>query len=249
MEKKLYVKFDDKGIAQLFMEDREGKNIFSDSFIEEFLKALDEIENRKDVKVLIIKGLPDTFCGGAEKQALIDLCDGKMVVKDLVLSERLISFPLPVIAAMEGHAVGGGFVLGLCSDIVIIARESRYGTVFMNMGFTPGMGTTTLLPELVGPFIAYEMMFTGKRFKGSELAVKGIHINYVLPRAEVYPKAMDIALQIAEKNVKSLRILKYALSAKKKKLLIEARVQEDMMHTITFGLPETKKTIEDVYIE
>ena len=65
------------------------------------------------------------------------------------------------------------------SNIVIAAKESRYGAVFMNMGFTPGMGTTTLLQALMGDFIANEMMFTGKRFKGSELANKGTNINYI----------------------------------------------------------------------
>lgn len=250
MKKNIYTTLDEKGIAELRMEDTEGKNIFNDAFIHGFLEALDELEGKKDgIKALILKGMPDIFCGGAEKQTLLDLCDGKIVVKDLIMSERLISVPFPVIAAMEGHAVGGGFVLGLCCDIVLAARESRYGAVFMNMGFTPGMGTTTLLKELVGPFIAKEMMFTGKRFKGSELEKKGIPINYILPRVEVYPKARDIALQISEKNIKSLQILKYTLSGDKRKMLVDARVQEDLMHTITFGLPETKKIIEDTYVE
>jgi polyketide biosynthesis enoyl-CoA hydratase PksI len=169
------------------------------------------------------------------------------VVKDLILSEKLINTPFPVIAAMEGHAMGGGLVLGLCSDIIIMSRESRYGAVFMTLGFTPGMGTTTLLPELVGPYIANEMMFTGKRFKGSELAEKGIHINYILQKKDVLPKAKDIARQISEKNKKSVYLLKYALSAKKKKLLIDARLQEDMMHRLSFGFPETKQIIEEFY--
>jgi polyketide biosynthesis enoyl-CoA hydratase PksI len=167
----------------------------------------------------------------------------------MVISERLISAEFPVIAAMEGHAMGGGLVIGLCSDIVILSRESRYGAVFMTMGFTPGMGCTTLLPELVGPYIASEMMYTGKRFKGSELEKKGVHINYILPKTQVLPKAKDIALQISERNVKSLKLLKYTLSSKKKKLLIDARVQEDMMHRISFGFPETKEIIKEFYAE
>ncbi len=73
----------------------------------------------------------------------------------------------------------------------------------MQLGFTPGMGSTTLLPELVGPFIASEMMFSGKRFKGNELSGKSTNINYILPKEEIMPKAEDIALQISEKNIKS----------------------------------------------
>ncbi|MDD5067031.1 MAG: polyketide synthase, partial [bacterium] len=205
------------------------------------------LEEKEKPKVLILSGMKDVFSAGAEKQNLLDLCEGKVFVKDLVISEKLINAPFPVIAAMEGHAVGGGLVMAVCCDIVIAARESRYGAVFMSLGFTPGMGCTTLLAELVGPYIASEMMFTAKLFKGSELAEKGTNINYILPREEVMKKAEDIALQISEKNVKSINLLKYSLSAKKKKLLVEARLQEDMMHRLSFAFPETKKTIEEMY--
>ncbi|WP_455381233.1 enoyl-CoA hydratase-related protein, partial [Salinispira pacifica] len=175
------------------------------------------------------------------------LCDGKTVVKDLVISERLVHAPFPLIAAMEGHAVGGGLAVAVCCDIVLAARESRYGAVFMSMGFTPGMGITTLLPELVGSFIANEMMYTGRRFKGRELVEKGTNINYILPKADIAARAHDIALQISEKNPKSVALLKYTLSARKRKLLVDARLQEDMMHRISFGYPETRQTILDLY--
>jgi polyketide biosynthesis enoyl-CoA hydratase PksI len=119
----------------------------------------------------------------------------------------------------------------------------------MSLGFTPGMGCTTLLAELVGPFLASEMMFTGKRFRGSELEDRGTHINYILPRAEVMTRARDIAEQIAEKDDRSISLLKHALSVRKKKLLIDARLQEDLMHRISFSFPETRRTIQELYPE
>jgi polyketide biosynthesis enoyl-CoA hydratase PksI len=237
------------GVCVLKMNDRSGRNIFSAEFISEFLDALEEMQRASRPKVLILCGLQDVFCGGAEKKALLDLCDGKAAVRDLVICERLLEAPFPVIAAMEGHAIGGGLAVGFCCDIVIAAHESRYGAVFMSLGFTPGMGTTTLLAELVGPFLASEMMFTGKRFRGSELEGRGTHINYILPRAEVLPKARDIAEQIAEKDERSISLLKHALSVKKMKLLVDARLQEDLMHRISFSFPETRRTINELYPE
>ena len=237
------------GIAVVRMNDEERNNIFSDELIEGLVEVLDELEGNSKPSVMILQGLPDVFSGGAEKQTLMGLAEGKISVKDLLISERLIGTPFPVIAAMEGHAVGGGLIMGVCCDIVIAALESRYGAVFMNMGFTPGMGTTTLLRELVGTYTASEMMFTGKRFKGRDLVRKGTNMNYILPKAEVMPKAMDIALQIAEKNVESVYLLKYALSARRKKLLVEARLQEDFMHRLSFGFPETKRIINSYYVE
>ena len=240
---------DEHGIASIRMQDRERNNILSDDLINGLIDAVDKLEADKETVVAVLSGLPEVFSGGAEKETLLALADGKLLVKDLLISERLIASEFPIIAAMEGHAIGGGLVMGLCCDIVIAARESRYGTVFMNMGFTPGMGCTTLLPELVGPYIANEMMFTGKRFRGRELAEKSTNINYVLPRTDVMEKARDVALQMSEKNIKSVHLLKYALSARKKKLLVDARLQEDMMHRLSFRYPETKKIIHGFYVD
>jgi polyketide biosynthesis enoyl-CoA hydratase PksI len=237
---------DHNKIATLTMQDTARKNVFSHEFVHEFLRCLDEVE-AAEPHVMVIKGLDDVFSGGADKESLMELAEGKIVVRDLVISERLINTTFPVISAMEGHAMGGGLVIGLCSDMVIMANESRYGAVFMNMGFTPGMGTTTLLPLLFGQYVAAEMMFTGRRYKGKELIEKGAQVNAIVPKADVLGRAMDLARHIAEKNPKSVRLLKYTLSAPKKKLLIEARLQEDMMHALSFGYPETQAIIRDTY--
>lgn len=246
MSERIDIHFEENGVARLVMRDREGRNTFTDDFIAEVTAGIEQVE-RSDPKVMILSGLPDVFCAGAERGNLIGLCNGEIHVKDLLISEALVRTSFPVIAAMEGHAIGGGFVMAMCCDMVLAARESRYGAVFMSLGFTPGMGCTTLLPELVGPFIANEMMFTAKRFKGRELAGKNTNINYILPRSEILPKAADLALQISEKNRESIHLLKNTLSARKRKLLIEARKQEDLMHRISFGFPETRSRIEEFY--
>ena len=246
MQKRIILETEEPGIVTLKMNDVDHNNTFTESFIRDLLASMDELEQQKP-KVVILRGLPDVFCGGADKQTLLDLSDGKLSMQDLVLSERMVDAPFPVVAAVEGHAIGGGFVLALCCDIIVAARESRYGSVFMNMGFTPGMGCTTLLAELVGSYIANEMMYTGKRYRGSELENKGVHINYILPKKEVLPKARDIALQISEKSQNSLYLLKRSLGAKKKKLLIEGRLQEDLMHASSFTHADTKKMIQEFY--
>lgn len=246
MSRRIITRLEDSGIAYLQMNDSDKNNTFSDDFIAELIGEVDKITELKP-KVLILHGLPDVFSAGAEKKNLLGLCEGRIHVKDLLISEKLVYTPFPVIAAMEGHALGGGFAMAMCCDIVLAALESRYGAVFMLMGFTPGMGCTTLLAQLVGPFIANEMMFTGKRFRGSELTKKSTNINYILPKREIMRKAEDIALQISENNIKSIYLLKNTLSAQKKKLLIEARLQEDLMHRISFAFPETKKAIQDFY--
>lgn len=241
---------DKNQVAWFKMNDDKRKNIFSESFVNDFLRTLDELEGfREQPKAMVLCGLHDVFCAGATKDTLIALTEGKIAVKDFTLSERLVDAPFPIIAAMEGHAMGGGLALACCCDIVIAARESRYGAVFMSMGFTPGMGTTTLLEEMVGPYVACEMMMTAKRFKGVELERMHTNINRFVAKIRVMAVARDIAWQIAEKNQNSVRLLKYTLSAHKKKLLIDARKQEDAMHRISFGDPETRKIIEEFYAQ
>jgi polyketide biosynthesis enoyl-CoA hydratase PksI len=235
------------GVVSLQMQDEKRKNVFSDELIEALITSLDELEQGRKTKVLVLSGLPDVFCAGAEKSSLLDLCDGKIQVKDLLISERLLNASFPIVAAMEGHAVGGGLIIAACSDIVLAARESRYGAVFMSLGFTPGMGCTRLLPELVGSYVANEMMYTAKCFKGRELEKMGTHINYIIPKADVMPKALNIAFQIGEKSLESIHLLKRTLSLKKKRLLLEARGQEDLMHRLSFAHPATRQMIEEFY--
>ncbi len=229
------------------MNETEGPNIFTEKFVSKFIHIWQQLCKVIKPKVVILQGRSDVFCAGGAKDTLIGLTEGRISVDDLIITDFIVQAPFPVIAAMEGHAMGGGLVMAAACDIVLASHESRYGAVFMNMGFTPGMATTTLLPQLMGPYLAAEMMYTGKRFKGKELEGKGCNINYIIPKAEVLPKANDIAGQMAEKPKESLYLLKHSLGAVKKKLVVEARLQEDLMHKISFNLPETQSIIKEFY--
>ena len=111
MSERMKLTSEPSGVALLKMNDTGGRNIFSAGFVADFLRALDELEQGRPPKALILCGLQDVFCGGADKKALLDLCDGKTAVRDLVICERLMDVPFPVIAAMEGHAIGGGLAV------------------------------------------------------------------------------------------------------------------------------------------
>ena len=233
-------------IAIFHMADRETKNRFTDQFVALAIRQLNHLQSDRNVKVVILKGLSDIFCAGATKEELIKLCSGEISAKDLLLSETLLAMPVPVIAAMEGGAVGGGLVVGLCADIILMAERSMYGGGFTDLGFTPGMGFTRLLGSLVGEYIANEMMFTGSLFKGRCFRAR---VNYVLPKQDIMSKAISLAEIISEKPRKTLEVLKYSLSMEKRKCLIEARVHEDFMHQITFNQPGIQAMIEQRYPE
>jgi len=142
--------------------------------------------------------------------------------------------------------VGGGLALGLCCDLVLMARESRYGCSFMNMGFTPGMGITRLLQLAVGEYMANEMMYGGQFFKGAHFETSA-GINYVLPQAKVERKALQLARRIAEKPRAALVTLKSYLSLPRRQAFEETRTIESFMHQLCFARPETAERIRENY--
>jgi len=244
----LTLRCDEDGVARLTMADVQRRNALSAPFVARLEELLAKLGDDPRAKVCVLEGTEDVFCSGGDKQMLVDLASGKVAATDIMISRALLEVPVPTIAAMTGHAVGGGLTLGLCCDIVLMARESRYGCSFMNMGFTPGMGTTQLLELAVGPFVAAEMMFGGKMFRGSHFESRA-GVNYVLPRAKLAGRAYDIARRIAEKPRASLLLLKRELSLAKRQRFEQARTSEAFMHELSFALPETRALIEEGYLE
>lgn len=246
-QKIISINYPSKSIAVLMMNDKSGRNALSNEFVESLKDAFDVINNNSSVKVVIFRGNKEIFCSGAKKSILVDFMKGKVKPRDILLPKLILDMPIPVIAAMEGHAVGGGFALGLCADIIIIDENSRYGCNFMNMGFTPGMGTTKLLENVLTPVLAHELLYTGELRKGKNFKQSGCVFNAILPKKEVFPKALAIAERIAEKPRNSLLLLKATLSLPKRKCFEETITMETMMHQITFADPITQKNVEEEY--
>jgi polyketide biosynthesis enoyl-CoA hydratase PksI len=239
---------DDSGVCTVLMQDEENRNAFSERFVEQLRECLDGAAEDESVKVVVLQGLPSVFAAGASRELLARLAKGEIPPTDIVLTKSLLDVPVPTIAAMEGHATGGGLALGFAADIIICAKESRYGASFMNMGFTPGMGITGLLEHALSPAVAHELLYTGEFRKGSDLANRG-GINHVLPKAKVVSKAFDIASQISEKPRRSLELLKRTLSIGRRQKFEESRTVEALMHAITFSQSDIIGRIERDYVE
>jgi polyketide biosynthesis enoyl-CoA hydratase PksI len=231
------------GVALVRMQDEAGANALSVSMVHALEEALGRVAARDDVKVAVLAGRPGHFSTGASREVLLGLAGGRIAPADLLLPRALLDLPVPLVAAMEGHAVGGGLALALCADVIVAARESRYGCNFMDYGFTPGMGTTGLLEYVLGPALAHEMLLTGALLKGSRFEGRGF--NHVVPRAEVLGKARDLASRIADKPALALRALKPALAARKRAIFESARGVEVLLHRLTLPQPEVRERIEE----
>jgi 4-carboxy-3-alkylbut-2-enoyl-[acp] decarboxylase len=237
---------DSTGVATLSLDDVAGQNTMSEPLVAQLIERLHEVAVAPQVKVVVLKGLPQVFSGGASRELLDNLMRGEVALSDILLPRAMFDLPVPTIAALEGHAIGGGLALGLCADLVLIARESRYGCSFMNMGFTPGMGMTRLLEHLLAPAMAHEMLFTGQAFKGAHFEGRS-GFNYILPRAEVLPKAYELAGRIAEKPRVAVELLKRALSLGRRQLFEATRTIETFMHQISFAQTDAARLVAEHY--
>lgn len=231
------------GIVQVTMQDRVNKNTFTDELIAGMTEAFAAIKARPDYKVVILTGYDSYFSSGGTQEGLRELFEGKVKFTDKDLYSLALNCPIPVIAAMQGHGIGGGFVMGMFADFVVLARESVYTTNFMKYGFTPGMGSTFILPKKLGFSLAEEMMMTASTYRGEELQKRGVPFP-VLPRESVLEYALELARRLAEKPRVSLVTLKDHLVGPLREQLPTFIEQEVTMHELTFHQPEVKERIE-----
>jgi polyketide biosynthesis enoyl-CoA hydratase PksI len=115
----------------------------------------------------------------------------------------------------------------------------------MNLGFTPGMGTTRLCEHALSPSLAHELLYSGELRRGSRFA--GTGINYIVPRAQVDATALDVAARIADKPRAALTALKRTLSLRRRQAFEESITQESLMHQLTLGA--AARRIENEYVE
>lgn len=248
------VDIDDHGVATVRMRDEAGRNAFSREFVDELVAALNSLGSADsagpaggaEVKVAVICGLPEVFSAGGDRSVLMGLAEGDVAPYDLLLTRSLLDVPVPTVAAMAGHAIGGGLVFGAACDILVMGASSRYACNFMDMGFTPGMGTTRLLQTALGEHIAAEMMYGCQYFKGKHFQGRSL-VNYIEPNEKVEARAHKVAMRMTDKPRFALELLKRNLALPRRQAFEQARTAESLMHEICFSNPETLARIRDNY--
>ena len=236
------------GIVRLSICDPDQENRLSHELVELLMTTLGELATDPGLKVLLVTGTDEVWCAGGTLRMLREMASGAYDERRLLaLSERLLSFPVPVIGALAGHAVGGGLALALCCDMLVAAANRRYSVNSTSMGFTPAMGLSVLLPAAVGHHFASEMVFTGKYYRGSELAGRRI-FNMVVPGPQVLDTATELAERIAEKPRYVLELLKDTLSLPKRIALQEAISREPVLNRVCFNHPDTAAILDATYL-
>ena len=185
------------GIALLRLEDRVNRNTSSPEFVAGVIEAFGVIGQMDEAKVVVVTGFDNYFACGGTREGLLAIQQGCMRFTDEQSYLMPLLCDLPVIAAMQGHAIGAGWALGLFADLAIHAEESIYQSPYMLYGFTPGAGSTFIFPERLGEPLAWEILFSGREYRGAELARRHRAI-LARPRSRVLATAPNIARHWAE---------------------------------------------------
>jgi enoyl-CoA hydratase/carnithine racemase len=183
------------------IEVRRGPNNFIDTdMVGEIADALEVYDRTPDIRAIVLCAESKHFCAGADfsGRGPDGVARGAKRARHLYKeAQRLWRTAKPVVAAVQGAAVGAGVGLAVMADFRVACLEARFSANFTRLGFHPGFGLTATLPRLIGAQNAAMMMYTGRRLTGEEAFKIGL-IDYLVPQEQVRAKAAEVAAEIAE---------------------------------------------------
>ena len=187
--------------------DRPPHNFFDRDLIAQIADAYGELDENADCRAIVLAANGKSFCAGANfGSGQSDDSGNREFTEEgfrnttgLLYREgvRLFGAKKPVVAAVQGAAIGGGLGLALTADFRVAAPEARFAANFAKLGIHPGFGLTVTLPNLIGLQAANLMFLTGRRIKGEEALSLGM-VDQLVPQQEVRSAALALAAEIAE---------------------------------------------------
>lgn len=210
-------------------------NLITVAVCEQLSDALDAIERAPQVRAVVLTAAGErAFCAGSDIKETAQLrgtiAEGKLLLEKFVF-RRLSMLPVPTIAAIQGHALGGGMELALCCDLRIAASGSRVGFPEVTLGAVPGSGGTQRLPRIVGPAHAKMLLFTGEAIGVDEAARIGL-INEVVMTACARDRAFKIAESVASAGPQAVRAAK---------LLVDVAMETQLDHGLALELDASQR--------
>jgi 2-(1,2-epoxy-1,2-dihydrophenyl)acetyl-CoA isomerase len=200
-------------VATITLNRPERMNAINVQMNADLKNSLMEAKEDSDVRVIVITGAGKAFCAGADVQ---DFASGKF--REEAAGNNMIIHPYdffrlykPIIAAVNGVAVGFGTNLTLSCDMIYASEKASFGEFFIRMGLIPDMNGSFLLPKFIGIHKAKELIFSGKRIFAEEASKIGL-VNAVFPHEELIPKTMEFANHLAEQAPLALALSKEAVN-------------------------------------
>lgn len=205
----------ENGICTIFLNRSKVMNSINKQMLFELKNILQDLRFNKEIRVLIITGSGDkAFCAGADLKERITLSEKE--VKEFIYNIRttmstIADFPKPVIAAINGIALGGGTEMALACDIRICSDNAKMGLTETKLAIIPGAGGTQRLPRIVGLAKAKELIFTGRTVDSNEALSIGL-VNKVTTSDNLLSEALNMAKMISENGPIAIEQAKKAVN-------------------------------------
>ena len=213
LETLLFSKKDAVGIITLNRPQQ--MNTLNGKMLEELNEVLVACENDLSVAALVITGGVKSFCAGADVKYVTSFkTPGEFVAFSRLTRltfHNIEVFNKPVIATMNGAALGGGLEMALCCDIRIASEKARMGLPEARLGAIPGAGGTQRLPRLIGVALAKQIIFTGAHINGAEAYQMGL-VNKVVSADDCLDQAIEMVLEISERAPLALQAAKTCIN-------------------------------------
>jgi enoyl-CoA hydratase/carnithine racemase len=206
------------GVADVRLVRADKRNALDRRMFRAVIEAGEQLAADRSVRVVVLSGEGEAFCAGLDTSMFAAMADPERaragsaggvsgdVREEAVRAVRVwVDLPAPVIAAVHGVAVGGGFQLALGADLRVVAPDAQLGVFEIRWGIVPDMGGTQLLPRVVGPDVAKDLMFTGRTVSGVEAQSLGL-----VTRLADDPRtaAFELAAEIAGRNPDAIKVMK-----------------------------------------
>jgi enoyl-CoA hydratase len=233
-----FVQYQIDGRVALITIDHPPVNALSKAILRELDSVFDDLSKRKEIGAVIITGAGEkSFVAGAEISEFLQIGE-KTAVGFLEKGQRVFdqieNFDRPVIAAINGFALGGGNELAMACDMRIAAENARFGQPEVNLGIIPGYGGTQRLPRIIGMGKAKEMIFTGDLLSAQEAERLGL-VERVVPKGEAVAEAKKLCERIISKGPVAIRMAKKAINEGLSVSLEEGLVLEARYNAVCFG--------------
>ncbi len=180
---------------------RPPNNFFDRELIEEIADAFEAADADPAIRAVVLAAQGKAFCAGADFARRDRGAEGEGAARKHLYKEaiRLFRTRKPIVAAVQGPAIGGGLGLACMADFRVTCAEARFSANFTRLGFHPGFGLTATLPRLVGQQMAAMLFYTSRRINGEEAVRIGL-ADMLVPLAEVRDAALALATEIAESS-------------------------------------------------
>jgi enoyl-CoA hydratase len=233
-------------LAILTINRPEVRNALSNDLVEEMASAFKEVEEDDEVKALIITGEGEkAFMAGADIKELKErdfVLGRKQTRRRQEVFNTLSEMSIPVIAAINGYALGAGLELALACTLRVASSKAKMGSPEVNLGIIPGDGATQRLPRLIGLGRAMEMILTGKMVDAEEAHQIGL-VNKVVEPDKILEEAKSLAFQITTKAPLAIQYAKEAVSRSLEIGLYEGLAHESYLHALACASEDKKEGV------